>query len=449
MNPLILLLFLPSFVCLFWLFTNFYLARRTSTFWVLQCFSLALLFYFMADGCYSTPGIAPEVLVYSRLFVVGSGPCLIPLLWLYFDKLRWRKPFRPAQFLWVILPVSLLIAGVIFTEISDRPVITKFISDLFTIGSSIVYDYKGTPLWHFYIWTRIVFMIVIAVELLAATAYLLKYVIKEKVRFRNLWRYLFKGEPIRVVELQIYNLLLIGIYIAAKLIFIKGFLDTHIWFSIILAVWVSFGYSSLMYCSLFGEKGSLTRIQAKHVMFFNYNPAIKGPVVEIMMEELLEEAEQDALLRFQEKIGETLNMDQMTPKEISAVKEKLFSSVAGTWDDSLVARFQTLMLNEQLFLRPSLSLADVADRLHTNKTYVSKMVNNTYNLGFPELLNTLRIDYAEQYLLNHRDAKQEEVAAACGFLSASSFNNVFKKTTGVTPRMWLASAEKKKLAGNE
>ena len=65
-------------------------------------------------------------------------------------------------------------------------------------------------------------------------------------------------------------------------------------------------------------------------------------------------------------------------------------------------------------------------------------MNNTYNLGFPELLNTLRIDYAEQYIINHRSAKQDEIAAACGFLSASAFNSIFKKVTGVTPKVWIA-----------
>ena len=443
MSPLILLLFLPSFVCLFWLFTNFYLARRTSTFGIMQCFSLALLFYFMADGCYSTPGIAPEVLVYSRLFVDGAGPCLIPFLWLYFDKLRWKRPFHPAQFAWVIAPVAILIACIVFTEISDKHAIAEFLSRLFSEGSVIVPEYKGTTLWHFYIWSRLVFMVVIAVELVSATAYLLRYVIKEKVRIRNLWGYLFKGGAIRITELQIYNLLIIAIYIALKLIFLKSFLDTHIWLSVILAILVSFGYASLMYCSLYGEKERITRVQARHVMFFNYNPAIKGPIVEIMMEELMEEANPDILARFQAKLADS-NLDKPAPKEISAVKEQLFNTASGAWDDSLLAKFQNLMLNEQLFLQPSLSLADVADRLRTNKTYVSKLVNNTYNMGFPELLNTLRVDYAQQYILSHRDAKQEEIASACGFLSASSFNNIFKKITGVTPKVWLVGFDNKK-----
>ena len=140
-----------------------------------------------------------------------------------------------------------------------------------------------------------------------------------------------------------------------------------------------------MLTGLYGEKKMITRIQAKHVMLFNYNPAIKGPIIEIMMEELLEEAEQDALLRFREKIGEILHSETLTHAEISAadisaVKEKMYSSAAGSWDDSLPTRFRNLMVNEKLFLQPSLSLDDIAERLHTNKTYVSKLVNNTYKV---------------------------------------------------------------------
>ena len=111
----------------------------------------------------------------------------------------------------------------------------------------------------------------------------------------------------------------------------------------------------------------------------------------------------------------------------------------GSDRDSLLARFQTLLVEERIFLQPQLTLDVVADRLHTNKTYVSRMVNDHYKVSFPELISALRVDYAEQYILRHRDARQEEVAAACGFVSASSFNNTFKKVTGMPPRQWVTS----------
>ena len=110
-----------------------------------------------------------------------------------------------------------------------------------------------------------------------------------------------------------------------------------------------------------------------------------------------------------------------------------------SWDEgSLVYRFQRLMQDEQLFLQPSLTLTEVADRLHSNKTYISKMVNQTYGIGFPEVLNVLRVDYAQQYMRAHKSASQKEVAKEAGFLSASSFNTVFKRITGTTPKLWMA-----------
>ena len=88
------------------------------------------------------------------------------------------------------------------------------------------------------------------------------------------------------------------------MLFYKDIFDAHPWVAIAQAFLVTTWYFLFMLTGLYGEKKMITRIQAKHVMLFNYNPAIKGPIIEIMMEELLEEAEQDALLRFREKIGE-------------------------------------------------------------------------------------------------------------------------------------------------
>ena len=443
MNLLIVFLYLPAASALFWLVLNPILARRTSTYYIMQAYSFCILLYFISDGAYATPGIPPELLLYARLLMLGSAPCLIPLIWLNFDRLIRRKRFRSSQFIWVLAPVALLISGIVLTEISDKPVVADFLLRLYNEGVSIADEYKGNILWHYYIWTSLFFRIVIGTEFLVGVIALIRLAIIHKFGFKNIWRFLMKGEPISVLEIQTVNLLLPILFVGLKLFFLKSYLDNHIWFSIFLAVVVTIGYSSMMIGSLVSEKTTITRVQTKHLLFYNYNSKIKGPVIELMMEELLDEAEQDALLRLQGKIGEKLNSDVASHKNVSVVKEQLLSTATGSWDDSLLAKFQAIMLNEQLFLQPSLTLSDVADRLHTNKTYVSKLVNNTYNIGFPELLNTLRVDYAEQYLLNHRDARQEEVAKACGFLSASSFNKIFKKITGVTPKVWLVSVGKK------
>jgi len=163
------------------------------------------------------------------------------------------------------------------------------------------------------------------------------------------------------------------------------------------------------------------------------------------MTELVEEAEEEALKRIQSKIGHNLHIDEFqqaeSPAELApSLTAGIFSAVAKSWeDDSLLSRFENLIFGKQGYLEPGLTLTEVAEKLHTNKTYISRLVNNTYNLAFPDLINTLRVDYAEHYIIAHRDARQQEIAEACGFTSASSFNNVFKKITGMTPKIWLAT----------
>lgn len=95
-------------------------------------------------------------------------------------------------------------------------------------------------------------------------------------------------------------------------------------------------------------------------------------------------------------------------------------------------------------LTPGITINDIAQLIGSNKTYVSRLVNSTFKMAFPDYLNNLRIDYAEEYILHHKYAKQSEIAEACGFPNASAFNNTFKKFTGMTPRIWLMTHDVKK-----
>lgn len=125
------------------------------------------------------------------------------------------------------------------------------------------------------------------------------------------------------------------------------------------------------------------------------------------------------------------------PQESGTIIADAHQSLAD--EEKLRIRFEDLIVTEQLFLKQGIRISDIATMLETNRTYISRLVNNTYNMSFSDYMNTLRIDYAEQYLLHHKDAKQSDIAEACGFPNAPAFNNVFKKITGVTPKIWLAT----------
>ena len=436
-NFLILLLFLPSAAVLGWLLLNFLVARRTSTYIIVQVLLFDLLLFFTVDAMYSIPQLPSRILVYTHLVTVFSASCIIPLIWLYFDRLRYGRRFKLSHFLWILVPFSLTLTVASLTETIGDAQLAPFLHELYTDGTEALAKYKGTTFGHYYAWCHTIFRVAIIVELLLASAYLLYFVKTEGVHFKTLVAHLRDDAPIRVIELQIFVFVVPAILVLVKVLFTKTFLNNHLWLSVCWAIAVSIAIFVFNRCAWFGARKTITKTQAKHAMMFNYHPAIEGPIKELMVEELLEDVDENFLLRLQDKIGDRVHETAMTPKEINAVKDILFDSASNPWDDSLLTRFQTVMLNEQLFLQPSISLQDIAERLHTNKTYISKLVNNTYNMSFPELLNTLRIDYAKQYIKNHPNAKQEEIARSCGFLSASSFNNIFRKITGMTPKTWV------------
>jgi len=108
---------------------------------------------------------------------------------------------------------------------------------------------------------------------------------------------------------------------------------------------------------------------------------------------------------------------------------------------SLNADFERLFFERRAYLEPHLTLAEMARRLHSNKTYVSRLVNEVYGMSFTDLTNGSRIQYAREYIAAHPDTPLYEVATACGFCYDTFFYQVFKQYTGITPATFLASLQ--------
>jgi len=439
-----LLLFLPTSACLFWFLLNIIIARRTSTFGIFQILIIAVGAFVLADSLYAAPGVSPQTLAHARLVELVTAPCLIPLVWMYLHKLKYDKHFVSWQYFWMVLPVFFLTTGSLLHELAGASAIADFLTDLYQNGSAAALKHKGDAVYIYYVFTVVVFRVIMAIEVAGAFTYMVWYMRKEKMSPKDLSAFRKKGAHCSVLELQLFNFILPALIVMAKTLMYNSFLKEHVWVSLVMATLITLCIFNCAFTALFGARGKITLENMRHVMVYNYNARIKSIIVEFTLDDLLEEAEEEGLRRLQDKIGHTLpEEDEEKETNSSAITEQLFATMAGTWDeDSLLSRFQNLMVKDKLFLQPGLSLVEIADKLHTNKTYVSKLVNNTYNMGFPELLNTLRIDYAEQYILNHRGAKQNEIAEACGFLSASSFNSIFKKVTGVTPKVWIAGIDR-------
>lgn len=100
-----------------------------------------------------------------------------------------------------------------------------------------------------------------------------------------------------------------------------------------------------------------------------------------------------------------------------------------------------LMQAEKLYLDNALSLGELARKLNTNTTYLSKVINDVTGENFSNYLNNLRVKEACNLLSGSasRHLTIEAIAWQVGFHSKSSFNTAFKKFTSRTPSEYIAS----------
>ena len=427
---LTLYLFLPVAVCLFWVLVHCMVASKTDTFHIFVPLFLACGLYIFAEACHALTEHGSILYVITTLIGMLAGPSIVPLLVTYLHRLmHYAKNNNPGRHLWVIMPVALFTGGLL----------------LFIIGFEVVSNDEVHKMFHLV--TEDIYNVVLGAELVYLLLFVIMTLRQKRLIPGSIFSFLFRSKKIGLSRLQLAVGMIPMVVMAARIGFGENLYGNGTLIAVISATLLLFSAFFFGFNALFGNQPIISMEDFKILLRFNYNKDNKAETIESMMNDLLDDAEEEALKRIQEKIGENLHIDAWRSGEKNEntpmLANKIFSAVSNSWDeDSLASRFQHLMMDQHVFLQPKLSLDDVAESLNTNKTYVSKMVNNTYNLGFPELINILRVDYAEQYIISHREARQEEIAQECGFLSASSFNTTFKKVTGMTPKVWIASIDR-------
>lgn len=99
--------------------------------------------------------------------------------------------------------------------------------------------------------------------------------------------------------------------------------------------------------------------------------------------------------------------------------------------DVIEARF----IKPQLYLNPKLKLGDMATAIGTNRTYLSRYLNNTLHTTFYDYINNLRLEYATR-LMSRGKYSVTAIASMSGFNSYSTFRRVFIAKHGFAPTEW-------------
>jgi AraC-like DNA-binding protein len=86
------------------------------------------------------------------------------------------------------------------------------------------------------------------------------------------------------------------------------------------------------------------------------------------------------------------------------------------------------------FLNPDLTLNQLAEALDITPRILSQIINEYFNQNFYDYINKLRIEESKKMLIDTASKKTVlEILYETGFNSKSTFNNIFKKMTGLTP----------------
>ena len=127
-----------------------------------------------------------------------------------------------------------------------------------------------------------------------------------------------------------------------------------------------------------------------------------------------------------------LNLNRLKKKYENSLlsKEKL---------DTLEKELRLLMEASKPFLNNELSRNELAKQMQIHPKDLSRLINERFDLNFFDFINSYRV--AEFQKISRQSEYQHlnllGIAHEAGFNSKTTFNNAFKKFTGMTPNQYL------------
>ena len=112
---------------------------------------------------------------------------------------------------------------------------------------------------------------------------------------------------------------------------------------------------------------------------------------------------------------------------------------------ALAEKVETLLIEQSLYLKANLKVADIARELEVSEYRVSRILKNNLNArNFNQYVNQLRVTHAKN-LLSDPDKKKWPVLMVgleSGFASVGPFTRTFKLLTGYTPNQYRTNIGK-------
>lgn len=153
---------------------------------------------------------------------------------------------------------------------------------------------------------------------------------------------------------------------------------------------------------------------------------------------------QSGVVSYEPNEGEKMLRDRGATSEIGY----LTNDQLDDRDDNIRRRLIKYFEEEKPYLRADLSINEVASYLYSNKSYVSRVINDHFKKNFNQFVNFYRIEEAKRIFMTDRSLSITNWYQKAGFGSMASFCISFRIYTGASPADWCKE-QKSKIRMNE
>ncbi len=147
---------------------------------------------------------------------------------------------------------------------------------------------------------------------------------------------------------------------------------------------------------------------------------------------------QEAIKRETELHRRIKRIGNQCPSMVSTSEKYASSSL--TDEKKSLELFRTLeriMREEKIYKDNFITKDKVAEILGTNRTYLSRIINEQSKLSFTHYVNRFRIEEAIRLLSDpNNETPLKAISTELGFNSISTFYNLFQSSVGMTPSQY-------------
>lgn len=154
-------------------------------------------------------------------------------------------------------------------------------------------------------------------------------------------------------------------------------------------------------------------------------------------------AQQTAAIKREHSLHDKI---EQLEKQLAASQKRSYPGAEGEKSSSIYANLYEMVEKDRLWADPQINRDILAERLNTNRSYLSKIIKDNADMNLPQFLNQFRIREAIEILSGQKSNEpmtMEEVADATGFNSKRVFFTVFKEWVGMSPVEFKERADKK------